>query len=308
MTELRSDLVLRDGRAYHIGVTPHELAPRIIMVGDPARALRVASRFNRVEHEVRHREYVTVTGTIGGQRLSVIGTGIGTDNVEIALVEAVSLLTCDLATGARRVDAQPVSVIRVGTSGGLRDDVESGTLCVSAYAIGLDSTGLYYDVEAADDTVTALEEASRLAVDACIPPGRRFAGWLRPYAARADPALTAALTHAADRSGHVTIRGVTVAAPGFYGPSGRRLDGVVNTAPDIKHALGQIEVDGLAVVNMEMESSLLFHLAQALGIAAATICPVISAPSGHSKVVDYRPYVEASIDIALEALLRPGLR
>lgn len=306
-SERPSEIVVVDGRVYHLGLRPEELAPSLLVVGDPARAYTVASRFDRVEHEVKHREYVTLTGSHQGLPVSVIGTGIGPDNVEIALVEAWALATLDLATGLRLPAtgpgaARPLSVLRVGTSGGTRDDVPAGTLVISSHAIGLDSTGLYYDAPPADATVTALEQLARRAIDDGVRPGARFAGALRPYASRADPGLVRALERAAAAAGVACATGATVTAPGFFGPSGRHLDGVTNTVADVKRRLGRIATDGVRVLNMEMESSLLFHLAAQLGIRAGTICPTISAPSSHGHVLDPAALVAQAIEIALAAM------
>jgi len=302
-----SEIVVVGGRVYHLGLRPDELAPNLLLVGDPARAYRVAARFDRVDHELKHREFVTLTGTHRGLPVTALGTGIGPDNVEIALVEAWALATLDLATRERRPAtgphaARPLRVIRVGTSGGTREDVPVGTLVISSYAIGLDSTGLFYDAPPADATVTALEAAARAAIDAGIRHGSRFAGALRPYASRATPALVGALERRAAEAGARFATGVTVTSPGFFGPSGRFLDGVTNTVEGVKVLLGRIEVDGWRVLNMEMESSLLFHLAAPLGIRAGTICPTISNPAGHGAVADPAPLVEQAITIALAAM------
>lgn len=296
-----------DGRVYHLGLRPFELAENLFVVGDPARAYTVASRFDRVDHEVKHREFVTLTGSHRGLPVSVMGTGIGPDNVEIALVEAWALLTLDLATGLRRPAsgpeaARPLTVLRIGTSGGTREDLAVGTLVISSYAIGLDSTGLYYEGPAADETVTALEHAARRAIENGIRPGSRFASAFAPYASRATPALVAALERQAAASGARFVTGATVTAPGFFGPSGRYLDGVTNTVHDVKARLGRIEARGVQVFNMEMESSLLFHLGAILGIRTGTICPTISNPAGHGAVRDPAPLVAQAIDIALAAM------
>ena len=307
MTERPSEIVVSDGRVYHLGLGPSELAESVFVVGDPARAYTVASRFDRVEHEVKHREFVTLTGTHRGLPVSVMGTGMGPDNVEIALVEAWALATLDLATRRRRPASGPdaarrLTVLRIGTSGGTRDDVPAGTLVISSYAIGLDSTGLYYDVPPADATALALEQAARRAIEAGVRPGSRFAGAFFPYASRAAPELVRALEARAAASGARVATGVTVTAPGFFGPSGRHLDGVTNSVGTIKARLGRIELHGLKVLNMEMESSLLFHLAALLGVRAGTICPTISGPSSHGAVLDSAPLVAQAIDIALAAM------
>jgi len=308
MTAARaSEIVVVAGRVYHLGLRPEELAPNVFLVGDPARAYRVAARFDRVDHEVTHREFVTLTGTHRGLPVSALGTGIGPDNVEIALVEAWAAVTLDLATRERRPvsgpqAARPLTLIRVGTSGGTREHVPVGTLVISSYAIGLDSTGLFYEAPPADATVAALEAAAGAAIDAGIRPGSRFAGAFRPYASRATPALVEALERRAAAAGARFATGVTVTSPGFFAPSGRVLDGVSNTVEDVKARLGRIELDGLRVLNMEMESSLLFHLASILGARAGTICPTISNPAGHGAVLDPAPLVEQAIDIALAAM------
>lgn len=305
--ERPSEIVVVDGRVYHLGLRPDDLAANLIVVGDPARAYSVASRFDRVEHEVKHREFVTLTGTHRGLPLSAIGTGIGPDNAEIALVEAWALLTLDLATRLRRPAsgpgaARPLTVIRVGTSGGTREDVPVGTLVISSHAIGLDSTGLYYDGPPADETVTALEHATRRAIEDGVRPGSRFASAFFPYASRAAPALVAALERHAAAAGARFATGATVTSPGFFGPSGRYVDGLTNTVRDVKARLGRIEARGVRVLNMEMESSLLFHLAALLGARAGTICPTISNPAGHGAVLDPSPFVAQAIEIALAAM------
>jgi uridine phosphorylase len=302
-----SEIVVVDGRVYHLGLLPSELAPHLFIVGDPARAYAVARRFDRVDHEVAHREFVTLTGTHRGLPVSVMGTGIGPDNVEIALVEAWALVTLDLATGQRRPAtgpeaARPLTVLRIGTSGGTREDVAVGTLVISSYAIGLDSTGLFYEGQPADETVTALERAARRTIDNGVRAGSRFAGAFFPYASRATPALVAALERAAAAEGARFVTGATVTSPGFFGPSGRHVDGLTNTVQDVKARLGRIEANGVQVFNMEMESSLLFHLGALLGIRTGTICPTISNPAGHGAIRDPAAYVEQAIDVALAAI------
>jgi len=302
-----SEIVVVDGRVYHLGLLPTELAENLFVVGDPARAYAVAARFDRVDHEVKHREFVTLTGTHRGLPVSVVGTGMGTDNIEIALVEAWALVTLDLATGLRRPGSGPeaaraLTVLRIGTSGGTREDVAVGTLVISSYAIGLDSTGLYYEGPPVDETVRALERAARRAIEDGVRPGSRFAGAFVPYASRATPALVMALERQAAAAGARFVTGVTVTAPGFFAPSGRYVDGLTNTVHDVKARLGRVEAHGVRVCNMEMESSLLFHLAGLLGVRSGTICPTISNPAGHGAVLDPAPLVAPAIDVGLAAM------
>lgn len=299
-----SEIVVNNGRVYHLGLAAGQLAPHLFLVGDPARALKVAERFESVEHEVRNREYVTLTGSYRGTPMSVIGTGIGADNVEIALVEAHVIHAFDLDSARRRPDTKPLTIIRIGTSGGARADIPAGTLGITTYAIGLDSTGLFNECVAADQVVTQLEEQAFDALDEAIAPSSRFKGRIHPYASKAAPEVVAALERQAADAGVTLVTGVTVTAPGFYGASGRFIDGLVNTVRQIKTQLAAVEVGAHRVINFEMESSLLFHLAASLGYRAATLCPIISSPGSHAVVIDYDPHIEQSITIALDAMLR----
>ncbi len=301
-----SELMIHDGVAYHIGARAEDLAPQIVLVGDPARAALVAERFDEVRARSEHREYVTLTGTLDGMPVSVMGTGIGTDNVEIGLLEAWSLLAFDPDSRTRRPpgDAPQMTVIRVGTSGGVQADIEPGCAAVATYGLGFDSTGLYYEHTPDDPTVFEVEDRARELVRAATPAGYRFRDALWPYAAPATPVVVDALVAAATRRGVDHVTGITAASPGFYGPSGRYLQGLTNTVPGIKDCLAELDCGGVRVVNMEMESSLIFHLADALGIQAGTLCPVISNPARQAAIVDYAPHVADCIDVALEAMLR----
>lgn len=306
MATRASEVVAHGGRVYHLGLAPGELATRVVLVGDPARALRVAERFDSVEHEVREREFVTLTGRYGGCPVSVIGTGIGTDNVEIALVEAHLLHHTDLATGHSLPDAPQLTFMRVGTSGGAQEDIAPGTLAIAAYALGLDSTGLFYEGAPADEVVTSLEDGAAAALRGGEQIGSRFRGAVWPYAARADEGLVTALANGAAEAGLPHVVGVTCALPGFYAPSGRYIAGLRATVPDIKQRLATVQAHGVRVLNFEMESSLLFHLAGQLGHRAATVCPILSTPGSHGTLVDGKIAVEPAIDLALRVLCRGG--
>ncbi len=298
-----SELPAPGGRVLHLGLAPGEIADRVVLVGDPARALRVAARFERIDHDVRRREYVTLTGRLRGERVSVIGTGIGTDNVEIALIEAHAVLCHDLATGLPLPDAPQVSFVRVGTSGGAHPDIEPGAAVVAAYALGLDSTGLFYEGPAEDDVVLDLERRATELLREGEDVHSRFRGAVRPYASKADPALVDALRRAAAAGGLHTLVGVTGTLPGFYAPSGRYVERLAATVTDIKERLGRVRSGSWRLLNYEMESSLLFLLAGQLGHRAGTICPIISTPGEHGRVIDYKPVVEQAIDVGLAALL-----
>jgi uridine phosphorylase len=299
---MKSEIVVNDGKVLHLGLRKGQLAENVFLVGDPARAVRVSQRFDDVHSEVRNREFVTITGTYGGVPMSVIGTGIGVDNVEIAMVEAYTVHAFDMETGARKLDATPLKFIRIGTSAGVQDDIEPGTMAISTHGLGLDNGGMYYDHPAADDTVTKIEQHAYEILLSATPKGARFRKKIIPYASRAAPAVVTALVEAATALNVDHVVGITAATPGFYGASGRYIDGLVNTIPDIKNKLSALTVDEFAVVNMEMESSLLFHIAGFLGCPAGTICPIISKPTASTAILDYAASVESAIDVAFAAM------
>jgi len=299
----KSEIVIVNGKLYHLGIKKSDLAKNIFIVGDPARAIRVSKEFDQIECEISNREYITITGSYKGIPVSVIGTGIGTDNVEIALVEAYIAQEFDLESGKKEKNCSPLTVIRLGTSGGIQSEVTPGSLAISSYALGLDTTGLYYEQPPEDDIVKRIEiESSRILNDS-INNSSRFKGKLMPYASKASAEVTNALINQANAHGVEFETGITVSSPGFYGPSSRYIEGLSNTLSDIKGSLSKLDIDGLKVHNMEMESSLLFHLCSQLGYRAGTICTVISGPNDSDSIIDYETAIGNTIKIGLNALL-----
>jgi uridine phosphorylase len=295
-----SELIVVDGKIYHLGLRPEQLARNIFVVGDPARADKVAAHFDSVEHRANNREYVTRTGTYQGMPVTVIATGIGTDNNEIALVEAFGLNEFDLETRTRKEDAEPLTVIRLGTSGGPQRDIDVGTLAIAAYGLGVDNTGMFYQQEAPDETTLRIEdEAYRIITDA-TPQDRRFRGKIHPYVSKASPEVVEAL---AKHIGDGYVVGITASASGFFAPQGREIPGLEITVPRLQEHLATLEVDGQQVVNFEMESSLLFHLARQMGYRSGTVCPIIANRQAGTFLADYSPAVERAIEGGLKAML-----
>ena len=299
---MKSEIVVVDGKVLHLGLARGQLARNIFLVGDPARAIRVAERFDNITAEVRNREFVTITGSYNGVPVSVIGTGIGVDNVEIALVEAYTVGAFDFDSAEYLPGSPPLKFIRIGTSAGIQDNIEPGTMAISTYALGLDNAGLYYDHPAADQVVTRIEQRALEILTSCTPAGSRVRDKIVPYAAKASPAVAAALADSAASLKIDYVIGITAATPGFYGPSSRFIEGLANTIPSIKTQLSDLQVEDHKVVNMEMESSLLFHLAGHLGCLVGTICPIISKPTASTAILDYSASIESAISIAMSAM------
>ena len=299
----KSEIVIVNERLYHLGIKKSDLANNIFIVGDPARATRVSEEFDRIDSEISNREYLTYTGIYRNIPVSVIGTGIGTDNVEIALVEAFIAHEFDLKTGERFQNCSPLTIIRLGTSGGVQPDVTPGSLAISSYALGLDSTGIYYDYPIDDEMLNRIETESSEILNSAISDNSRFKGKVIPYASKASTEVTDALINQAQELNVELATGITVSSPGFYGPSSRHIEGLNNTLPDIKGSLSKLNLDGLKVHNMEMESSLIFHLCSQLGYRAGTICTVISGPNDSDSIIDYERAIGKTIKVGLNALL-----
>ena len=193
----KSEIVIVNERLYHLGIKKTDLAENIFIVGDPARATRVSEQFDRIDSEISNREYLTYTGIYRNIPVSVIGTGIGTDNVEIALVEAFIAHEFDLKTGERFQNSSPLTIIRLGTSGGVQPDVTPGSLAISSYALGLDSTGIYYDYPIDDEMLHRIETESSEILNSAISYNSRFKGKVIPYASKASTEVTDALINQA---------------------------------------------------------------------------------------------------------------
>jgi uridine phosphorylase len=299
---MASEIVVKDGRVLHLGLAKGQLAENVFLVGDPARAIRVSNRFDRILCEVKNREFVTITGSYNDMPVSVIGTGIGVDNVEIALVEAYTVHAFDFDTSEYLPGTPPLKFIRIGTSAGVQNDIEPGTMAISTYGLGLDNAGLYYDHPPADEIVTNIEAQAFEILANATPAQSRFRNKIIPYASKASPDVAAALVNCAAALNIDHVTGITAATPGFYGPSSRYIEGLANTIPAIKTQLAALQVEQHKVVNMEMESSLLFHVAGHLGCPVGTICPIISKPLSSTAILDYAASVESAIDIALDAM------
>ena len=299
----KSEIVIVNERLYHLGIKKGDLADNVFIVGDPARAVRVSQKFDTIDREISNREYLTFTGTYKGIDVSVIGTGIGTDNVEIALVEAYIAHEFDLKSSTRNSGCTPMTFIRLGTSGGVQPDIKPGTLAIASYALGLDSTGVYYDQAPEDEIIEKIESSAEKILTDAAANTSRFKGKIIPYASKASPEVTKALANQAKKAGSSFGVGITVSSPGFYGPSSRYIDGLKNTLPDIKGSLSKLNIDGLKVLNMEMESSLLFHLCSQMGYHAGTICTVISTSKDSDAVVNYDQAIASTIEIGLKALV-----
>ena len=285
-----SELIINDdGSVFHLHVRPEWLADKVILVGDPGRVALVAGHFDTREHEVQSREFHTVTGTCRGKRITVVSTGIGCDNIDIVVNELDALANIDFHTREIKSELRQLELVRIGTCGGLQPYTPVGTYVCSQKSIGFDGLLNFY--------------AGRNAV--CdLPMERAFLnhmGWTgnlcapAPYVVDADEELVERIAR------EDMVRGITVAAGGFFGPQGRRLR-IPLADPRQNEKIEKFEYQGLRITNFEMESSALAGLARLLGHRATTVCMVIANRLAHEANTGYKNSIDNLIETVLERI------
>jgi len=312
-----SDLPIDDqGRIYHLQVKPGQIAPDILLVGDPGRAEFIGSRFLRdLEFEHEHRGLVTITGTseITGEQATIISpvrttvttSGMGTPSLEIVVSELVALNEIDFETRTRKSDFPRLHIIRVGSCGGLQASTKLGTPIITTYAIGLDNTGLFYEAPYPDEICERLEGELGHVLNNSMSTKSRFYGKIHPYVTRAEPTLVKALLEAATSLGVPTRTGLTVSAPGFFAPEGRDTARVKPSVPDLDKIFSDFDprMEGQRVENVEMEASFLMHFLGGLGYYwAGAICVAGANRQQDTFAVHYQDAVQNATKVALLAL------
>jgi uridine phosphorylase len=257
-----SELILNsDGSVYHLALQPDQIADTIITVGDPDRVDDVVLRLDSVEFSMQKREFKTVTGRLDDKRLTVISTGIGTDNIDIVFNELDALANIDLHTRLIKPTLTPLTFIRLGTSGAIRSEIAVDSLVVSDMAVGLDGLMHFYKRQR-----TIREEV--IEEDAQYFLGEELAKHITPYAVSADPTLVKAFKS-------FCIPGITVTATGFYAPQGRVLR-YRKTADDFLTRLAQLHYGDLHATNLEMETAGIYGLSSILGHRAISINAIMA--------------------------------
>ncbi|WP_420459490.1 nucleoside phosphorylase [Neolewinella sp.] len=258
-----SELILRpNGAVYHLDLLPGQVAETIITVGDPERVAQVSRRFDRVELRVEAREFVTHTGELGGRRLTVISTGIGTDNVDIVLNELDALFNIDLGRREIRNEFTELTFLRLGTSGSFQPDLPLDSFLLSETALGLDGLLAFYPPPDAPDplTVALVKHLDRAGTHLPVPPLLA-----RPRLPILDWSLIPAMA-----------RGITLTAAGFYAPQGRSLRLPSGMSPRLLTALREFRHDDLRITNIEMETAGIYGLATALGHRSASLSALLA--------------------------------
>lgn len=275
-----SELIINeDGSIFHLHLKPDQLADKVILVGDPGRVALVASHFQEKECEIESREFKSITGTYHGKRITVLSTGIGCDNIDIVMNELDALANIDFSTRMEKKSLRSLEIVRIGTCGGLQPNTPVGTFVCSEKSIGFDGLLNFYGER--NDVCDLMFEKAFI----------QHMGWTgnkciaHPYVVDCNPEMLERI--AADDM----VRGVTIAAGGFFGPQGRKLR-VPLADPDQNEKIENFEYYGYRITNFEMESSALAGLSRLMGHKATTVCMVIAnrlkkeANTGYKNTID----------------------
>lgn len=283
-----SELIINaDGSAFHLHLKPTQLAERVVLVGDPERVTMVASYFDTHECEVSSREFHTVTGTYKGKRITVVSHGIGTDNIDIVLNELDALANIDFITRTVKPVFKQLTLVRVGTSGGLQPFTPVGTYVAAEKSIGFDGV-LYFYADSSHVRDCEFETELLKQLD------WKLEG-LSPYVVSADASLIEQITR------NDIIRGITIAANGFYGPQGRELR-LPLADPRLNEKIEAFEYKGRKITNFEMESSSLAGLSALMGHRAMTVCCIIAGRVDKNMNTNYKGSISELITTVLDRI------
>ena len=246
-----SELILNsDGSIYHLNLLPQDIAHTVILVGDQNRVSEVSKHFDTIELKKSNREFITHTGYLGNQRLTVLSTGIGSDNIDIVLNELDALVNIDFKDREIKIKKQSLNLIRIGTSGSLQKEIEINTILVSNHGLGLDNLLNFYHF----DRPIAIEQ--EIKEHLALP-------FINPYFVKASDTLLNLF------SKHFRT-GITASCPGFYAPQGRMLRGQITTNHLIDK-LSSLMINQLPVTNFEMETASIYGMARVLGHHAISV-------------------------------------
>jgi len=283
-----SELIInKDGSVFHLHLKPEQIAGDIILVGDPGRVDLIAGYLTNLEFRNQNREFVSVTGTYNEKRITVISTGIGTDNIDIVVNELDALANIDLVKREIKPTHRSLNIIRIGTSGGLQDYLPVNSFVISKKAIGFDGLLNFY---AGRNSVSDLNFEKAF---------KAHTNWnpllTSPYVVNCSEKLFSKIHD--DK----TFSGVTISAPGFYGPQGRVLR-LPLADPDINSKIESFSFGGMKITNYEMECSAVYGLSALLGHNALTVCAIIANRVDKNANETYNEAIEKLIHLVLEKI------
>ena len=283
-----SELIINeDGSIFHLHLTPQQLADKIILVGDPGRVSLVASYFDEIAFEVESREFKTIAGTYKGKKLMVLSTGIGCDNIDIVMNELDALANIDFETRTEKNEHRTLTLVRIGTCGGLQPNTPTGTYIASVKSIGFDGLLNFY--------------AGRNEV--CdLPLEEAFKAHMNWSPLLAAPYVIDACAELIDRiAANDMVRGITIACGGFFGPQGRELR-IPLADPKQNEKVESFVYQDMHITNFEMESSALAGLSALLGHKAMTCCMVIANRLAKEVNANYKNSINGLIELVLDRI------
>ena len=281
-----SELIINpNGSIFHLHLQPEQIGETILLVGDPGRVQQVSEKFDEIECKVENREFVTHTGSYKGKRISVLSTGIGTDNIDIVINELDALVNIDLKTRMVKEHKKTLNFIRIGTSGALQEDIAVDSFVISAYGLGMDGLLNFYRHHWPETEILKND---------FVKQTQWPSSFNTPYLVKGSDSLR-------KKIGENMITGITATACGFYGPQGRilRLD---LHMPDLNEKLTNFKSGDWRVTNFEMETSALFGLSELLGHNATTVCAIIANRIRKEYSKNYKIAVNNLIDTVLERI------
>ena len=283
-----SELIINgDGSIFHLHVKPEQLADKVILVGDPGRVSLVASHFDSKECDIESREFHTITGTYHRKRISVVSTGIGCDNIDIVLNELDALANIDFKTRTEKEQLRQLTLVRIGTCGGLQEYTPVGTFIASEKSIGFDGLLNFY---------SGRNDVCDLPFEEAFKQHMQWNPQLcAPYVIDADKETLERI------AGDEMVRGVTIACGGFFGPQGRELR-IPLADPKQNEKVESFEYNGYRITNFEMESSALAGLARLMGHKAVTCCMVIANRRAKNVNANYKNSIDELIKLVLERI------
>ena len=277
-----SELILnRNGSVYHLNLLPENVADIIITVGDPDRVAQVSQHFNSIEFKTRKREFATHTGTYNGKRLSVISSGIGTDNVEILMNELDIIANVDLKTRKIKETKKQLEIIRIGTSGAIQDQIPVGSYVVSKSALGLDSLMFFYNLFQSDfdrEISTKIQESIRIG--------------FQPYHVQGSARLI-------NKFGFDMLQGNTLTCPGFYAPQGREIR-VPSLIDNLIQKISQYHNEEFRLTNLEMETAGYYALGKIFDHKVVSLNAIIANRITNKFVDNPKKTIDRLIELTLE--------
>ena len=279
-----SELILtKDGSIYHLNLKPEHIADTVIAVGDPSRVYAISQHFDKIDFEMNKREFITHVGKYKGKRITVISTGMGTDNIEIFMTELDALVNIDFKTREVKKEKRKLNIIRIGTSGSIQEDIPVGSFVASEYGLGLDTLNYFYNFKQTPKELQLVEDIQNTT-------GLGFT----PYLSKCSSKLM-------KQFGFDMIKGNTITSPGFYAPQGRKIRIPVKL-PNLVRDLTQFHKDGFWLTNFEMETAAYYGLAKMMGHEMLSLNAIIANRVKEEFSKNYTKVVDDLIKVTLDRI------